>query len=102
MKAQTETMRHLYGLLGDNFKSLEVLPLPDYVESLHPPHASTKKLKIGVIGGIGQEKGSDLVEKLNRIADVFVFGSIFPVCEKCKSEPFNNISQLNSLLMREK
>jgi hypothetical protein len=76
LKAQHPTISEIFRMSGANFRSIDVVPMPDYFASDNVSHPAMNTLKIGCIGAISVIKGRDLVWKLSGVADVFVFGFI--------------------------
>ena len=65
MKSQHNATKANYALM-DQFKSLEVVPFPDYVDSKEEKLPTSSELVIGVIGDISRIKGLDAVLRISR------------------------------------
>ena len=68
MKSQHNATKANYAVM-DQFKSLEEVPFPDYMESKDEKLPTSSELVIGVIGDISWIKGLDAVLKISRESD---------------------------------
>jgi len=76
MKSQHPATAEVFEQSGAGFRSIHVVPMPDYSEAAGRPRRASAELKVGCIGAISKIKGADLLVQLSQHVPVFVFGAI--------------------------
>jgi hypothetical protein len=90
-------------------KNIAITELPDHKQTLEIVKTNNTKIIIGIIGDISIIKGSYLIEelhsyiKLNDInMEIIIFGTIYPIPKDIVHVRYENIIELNELLIKYK
>jgi hypothetical protein len=92
----------LYDKYLEKGKDIIVAQLPDYKNKLNKILTNNSKIVVGVLGNIRNIKGRELIVELinNNLFDVIIFGNLF--VDYDKQYPYENIIELNELLIKYK
>jgi len=102
---QNKANLFIYNNFIEDKNKIIITPLPDYKNSNELISTSNTNIVIGIIGGIHELKGSNVLIKImnyyrNTNIKVIIFGSICSTKENCYS--YKNINELNELLVTHK